>query len=97
MPDGGRLDVSTVKENGNILINFVDTGKGITEENLQRIFEPFFSRRVVGDNGTGLGLSISKNIVESYGGKLTVESTPGEGSCFTIQLPDTSMLENIEA
>jgi len=97
MPDGGRLDVSTVKENGNILIKFVDTGKGITEENLQRIFEPFFSRRVVGDNGTGLGLSISKNIVESYGGKLTVESTPGEGSSFTIQLPDTTMLGNIEA
>lgn len=97
MPEGGRLDVSIEKENGNILIKFVDSGKGITKENLQRIFEPFFSRRVASDNGTGLGLSISKNIVESYGGKLLVESTPGEGSCFTIQLPDANIMESIEA
>jgi len=88
MPEGGRLDVTTILENGNVLIRFVDTGKGITKENMPHIFEPFFSRRVVGGNGTGLGLSISKNIVENYGGKLTVESTPDVGSCFTIQLPD---------
>ncbi len=88
MPEGGSLDVSTARLDGQIFIRFRDTGKGIAEDNLQHIFEPFFSRRVAGDNGTGLGLSISKNIVENYKGKLTVESTQNEGSCFTIQLPD---------
>lgn len=88
MPEGGKLEVKTAQANGQIIIRFIDTGRGIPKENLLSIFEPFFSRRITGDKGTGLGLSISKNIVENYGGKLVVESTLGEGSCFTVYLPD---------
>jgi signal transduction histidine kinase len=61
-----------------------DTGKGIPDEDLDRIFDPFFSTK---SRGTGLGLAIANNIVESHGGIIEVESRPHEGSCFVISLP----------
>ncbi|MBP1727574.1 MAG: hypothetical protein H6Q51_2872, partial [Deltaproteobacteria bacterium] len=63
-----------------------DTGCGIPEENLTKIFDPFFSTKEVGF-GTGLGLSVAHGIVERHGGTLTVKSKVGEGSVFTIRLP----------
>ena len=67
-------------------MSIVDTGCGIPEQNLQQIFDPFFTSKAVG-TGTGLGLSVSHSIVEAHGGLIEVESTVGEGSTFRIFLP----------
>jgi PAS domain S-box-containing protein len=88
MPDGGSLRISAWRADGEIFICFEDSGQGIPAEFLTRIFDPFFSRRADGARGTGLGLSITRALVENHGGRLEVESTPGEGSRFTIRMPD---------
>ncbi|MDH3472859.1 MAG: ATP-binding protein [Rhodospirillales bacterium] len=67
-------------------LSVIDTGCGIPEKDLQRIFDPFFSSKEVG-KGTGLGLSVSHGIVKAHGGTIEVESTVGEGSAFRIYLP----------
>jgi two-component system NtrC family sensor kinase len=72
-----------------VVISIVDTGCGIPEENLRRIFDPFFTSKAVG-KGTGLGLSVSHGIVEAHGGFIEVNSKVGEGSTFSIYLPLTS-------
>lgn len=82
----GSVTVSTFEENGFVAISVRDTGAGIPEEHLSHIFKPFFTTKNQ-ENGTGLGLSISNKIVAYFGGKLTVESTVGKGSVFTILLP----------
>ena len=69
-----------------IKIRISDTGMGIEQENLERIFDPFFTTKEP-DQGTGLGLSISLRIVESMGGKISVESEVGKGSTFEIYFP----------
>ena len=63
-----------------------DNGAGIPADQLEQIFEPFFTSKGR-DQGTGLGLSISHRIIEEHGGKISVESKRGEGSCFTVLLP----------
>lgn len=89
MPQGGQLEVTTCFKNGGALENrvfsvaFKDTGQGISEENLKRIFEPLFTTK---PRGTGLGLAICQGIVESHGGKIQVETAPGKGSTFTVLL-----------
>jgi two-component system NtrC family sensor kinase len=67
-------------------IAIIDTGCGIPEKNLERIFDPFFTSKEVG-KGTGLGLSVSHGIVRAHGGVIEVESTVGEGSTFRVYLP----------
>jgi two-component system NtrC family sensor kinase len=67
-------------------LSIADTGCGISEENLKRIFDPFFTSKGVG-KGTGLGLSVSHGIVKAHGGTIEVESAVGEGSTFRIYLP----------
>jgi signal transduction histidine kinase len=90
MPEGGKFSVETRAEErkgdipGAIMIVFTDSGEGISPENLDRIFSPFFTTR---QQGTGLGLSITQRIVEQHKGELSVESTPGKGATFTITLP----------
>lgn len=84
MPDGGKLTVQTSRHHDLAEIAFRDTGVGIPQENLQKMFVPFFSTKA---NGIGLGLSICKQVVEGHGGNITVESKEGEGSTFTIKLP----------
>jgi len=69
-----------------IEIEFADTGPGISKENLQKIFDPFFTTKDVG-HGTGLGLAISYGIIKSHKGFVSVESTVGKGTTFTIELP----------
>ncbi|NDI84470.1 sensor histidine kinase [Undibacterium crateris] len=68
------------------IIEVIDSGCGIAAENLQRIFDPFFSTKDVG-HGTGLGLSMSYSIAIKHGGSLSVQSQLGQGSCFSLQLP----------
>lgn len=69
-----------------VYLSIRDTGAGIAPHAVERIFDPFFTTKDVGE-GTGMGLAIVHGIVTGYGGTITVESTPGEGSCFTIYLP----------
>jgi two-component system cell cycle sensor histidine kinase/response regulator CckA len=75
-----------------IQIRVEDTGHGMDAETASRVFEPFFTTKAVG-SGTGLGLSSSMTIAQTHGGQLTVESKPGQGSCFTLQLPGVAALE----
>ncbi len=85
MPEGGVLRItSRLAQDGRLAVTFSDTGHGIAPELLDRIFEPFFSTR---DGGTGLGLTVSYNVVQRHGGEITVQSTVGEGTTFTVWLP----------
>jgi PAS domain S-box-containing protein len=87
MDGGGELNLNTkVMEDSALLLTVSDTGMGIPERDLKRIFEPFYTTKTDGE-GTGLGLSIASRIVEHHRGKIDVASTPGEGTVFKIQLP----------
>lgn len=86
------LAISTWCEQDDISICVKDTGTGISDENIDKLFDPFFSTKpLVADKdapaGTGLGLAYCKEIIESYGGRILVDSTLNKGSCFTIQIP----------
>ncbi|WP_375755016.1 ATP-binding protein [Corallococcus exercitus] len=86
MQPGGQVYLSTLQEGTEAVVRVRDTGTGIEPRNLSRIFEPFFTTKPEG-RGTGLGLSICQGIVENHGGRLTVESTLGQGTTFTVRLP----------
>jgi two-component system NtrC family sensor kinase len=86
MPSGGALTFTTAHEQGGIAVRVEDTGTGIEPQLLDRIFEPFFTTKAPG-KGTGLGLSISYGIIQQHDGTMTVESTPGQGTRFTVFLP----------
>ncbi len=92
MPEGGTLDISTEIKNSVVYICFKDTGFGIPADIKDRIFEPFFTTKSM-DKGTGLGLAISKEIVNKYDGKIEVQSVQGNGSTFTVLIPE-KYLEN---
>ena len=89
-PEGGRVEVKTMRADGSVEISVSDTGVGIAPEDQETIFEEF---RQVGTDyahkreGTGLGLSLTKKFVEMHGGKIWVESELGKGSTFTFTLP----------
>ena len=82
----GKLVITTEKSDGMVKITFTDDGPGITQANLKRIFNPFFTTKEVG-KGTGLGLSICHGIVTEHGGKIYVRSAGGQGATFTVELP----------
>jgi signal transduction histidine kinase len=83
---GGEITLSTRDEGGGVEVEVADNGKGIPPEILPKIFDPFFTTKEVG-KGTGLGLSISYKIVQQHGGRITVASTAGKGTKFTVWLP----------
>jgi two-component system NtrC family sensor kinase len=90
MPNGGRLmvGVQVAQHDGTgaeVVITVADTGHGIAETDLQKIFQPFFTAKK--GKGMGLGLSICQRIVKNHGGRIEVESQPGKGSNFKIYLP----------
>jgi two-component system sensor histidine kinase AtoS len=86
MPNGGTLSVRTrPEEEGKMIrIEVADTGKGIREELMDQVFQPFFTTKT---KGTGLGLAISRQLIEQNAGTIGVSSRPGEGTQFTIRLP----------
>lgn len=86
MPDGGHLGIQTRVSRDMVEIAITDTGIGIAPENLQKVFNPFFTTKEVG-KGTGLGLSVSFDIIEKHGGTVKIESQLGRGTAFTIVLP----------
>jgi signal transduction histidine kinase len=90
MPQGGKLHVKT--ENGsNVRITVADTGTGIAQEHIARIYDPFFTTKTANGkgerSGTGLGLSVTYGIIQEHAGKIQVESTPGEGTRFYLEFP----------
>jgi signal transduction histidine kinase len=85
MPKGGELKIWTEKRDHYQVVHIADTGAGIPEETLDRIFVPFFTTK---DFGTGLGLAIVKQIIDEHGGQITCRSKLGEGTTFSIALPD---------
>lgn len=85
-PDGGTITIRTEARPDGVSVHIADTGAGITPANLRRLFEPGFTTKG-GRIGMGLGLVICRQIVEGHGGRVTVRSTPGVGTEFTVALP----------
>ena len=83
---GGIIEISTCQRDGGIEIAISDTGPGIADADLARIFDPFYTTKEVGA-GTGLGLSTSYGIVKQHGGEMTATSEAGQGARFTVWLP----------
>ncbi len=84
MPEGGRITISTFRDNDNVIVEIADTGKGISEKDLNKIFDPFFTTK---EMGTGLGLSVCYGIIKSHGGILKYQSLIGKGTKAVIRLP----------
>ncbi len=80
----GALRIRTDMDDTHVLIKFIDTGSGMSAENLSRVFEPYFTTK---PSGTGLGLLIVRRIVREHGGELSIESRQGQGLILTIRLP----------
>jgi len=83
-PKGGELIIRTISQKDQVIIQFIDTGPGISKSDLERIFEPLFTTKA---RGIGLGLTVAKSLVEANGGKIMAESEEGKGSVFTVTLP----------
>jgi signal transduction histidine kinase len=83
---GGRIEIGTRASRKEVILEITDDGCGIPEKIHSRIFDPFFTTKPVGE-GTGLGLSISHSIVSDHGGRIELESTPGQGARFRVFLP----------
>jgi len=84
MPTGGTLTVRTSQNNGSVRLDVSDTGAGLTPEECARLFTPYYTSK---QHGTGLGLAIVQSVVSDHGGKIAVESAPGAGATFRIELP----------
>ena len=88
MDGEGTVSVSSrlSSDNGMMEVSVKDTGPGILPEHIDRLFDPFFTTKEVG-HGTGLGLAVSYGIIERHEGRIKVESEPGAGTTFVVQLP----------
>jgi signal transduction histidine kinase len=86
MLDGGKISLDISIEEDTVVVQVHDTGVGIPHENLDRVFDPFFTTREE-EGGTGLGLSIIYGIVEKHNGEIGVRSQEGSGTTFTIRFP----------
>lgn len=84
--DGGKIYIRLKKIGESVIMEFEDTGSGMTEEQAKKIFEPFFTTKPVGE-GTGLGMSISYTVIQNHHGTITVNSEVGKGTSFRIELP----------
>ena len=84
-PDGGRIDLGLTQENGTVAVSVADSGPGITPEERERIFRPFWSRD---GRGTGLGLAIANELAQALGGRIDLDTEVGQGSTFELLLPN---------
>jgi two-component system nitrogen regulation sensor histidine kinase NtrY len=84
MPAGGTLTVRTAQRSGAVRLEVTDTGEGLTPEECERLFTPYYTTKRL---GTGLGLAIVQSVVSDHGGRIEVESAPGAGTTFRIELP----------
>lgn len=84
MPNGGTLALQSRQEDGHVIIEVADTGTGLTREECERIFTPYYTSK---QHGTGLGLAIVQSVVSDHGGRISVQSEPGRGTKFVIELP----------
>jgi signal transduction histidine kinase len=84
MPTVGKLTIDSKEENGSLDISFADTGVGIPDEILPKLFAPLFTTKA---QGMGFGLAICKRIIEAHGGIITVRTVNGAGTTFTVSLP----------
>ncbi len=84
MPQGGTLTLRTRDDGGQVVIEVADTGAGLTPEECERIFTPYYTSK---EHGTGLGLAIVQSVVSDHGGRIHVKSSPGRGTTFVIDLP----------
>jgi len=83
---GGKITIKIVQGKDCVTLSVIDTGEGIPKENLEKIFEPFFSTKNPGE-GTGLGLFVTRNIIDKLGGTIYINSKLGDGTCIRIMLP----------
>lgn len=86
MPRGGRLKLVSRRVNSELLIQIQDSGVGISLEDIQRIYDPFFTTKAVGE-GTGLGLSVTYGIIQEHSGRISVDSVEGQGTTFSLYFP----------
>ena len=94
-PSGGSIRMETAADDGNVVVRIIDTGVGIEAVDLPHIFERFYradKARTGGEAGTGLGLAISRKILDLHAGTITVNSTPGQGTVFTIAIPAAAVI-----
>jgi signal transduction histidine kinase len=84
--EGGQLLIKSFYDKNNVTVLIKDNGKGIPQDSLQKIFDPFYTTKDIGE-GTGLGLSISHGIIEKHQGIISVKSKVDEGTCFTLTFP----------
>ncbi len=96
MPQGGSLRISTAVEGNDLWVGFRDNGHGIAEENLEKIFDAYFTTKTRGA-GTGLGLTVCRTFLRSLGGDIVVESAVGEGSYFNVRIPVAAAHDSEEA
>jgi two-component system, NtrC family, sensor kinase len=98
MPDGGTLRIVTNNGSG-VYVSISDTGIGIAQDHIRRIYDPFFTTKAAPVNGqrrgTGLGLSVTYGIIQEHAGKISVESHPGEGTTFTLEFPMLKKAVNV--
>jgi len=84
MPEGGVLTITSALRSSWLAVEVQDTGQGLTHDEVARIFEPFYTTKTA---GTGLGLAVSYGIIQQHGGRIEVQSMPGEGTTFSVLLP----------
>jgi len=84
MPEGGTLSISTSLRNGSVVVEVADTGTGISEENVAKIFEPYFTTK---DFSSGLGLTLVYKIIKEHNGEISLRSREGEGTAFVLTFP----------
>jgi signal transduction histidine kinase len=94
MPEGGSLTIRTWMHGDHARVEFTDTGVGLTPEERERLFTPYYTTK---QHGTGLGLAVVQSVVSDHGGTITVESEPGHGTTFRVELPATAATSPVAA